>query len=271
MKRFRQVISEYLSLEASLFRYSLSYCFLLALLPGIIVALLLFQYSIVGVDTLLEFLFRFVPEDLIGPFVEFIMNKSYNSLIGVGIALIVPCYVASKSFYSFMLISAKHESFDSPKLLIRFKSIILFFIFIAGIVGIAILVHFLSWNVISGFGIGLFVVFWLFYRMLSFEKRPLSYGCVGSLFSSVTILLIGYLFFYFVSEFTSYQTMYGPLASLVVLFLAVYVISCIIYFGYCLNIVYGAYKKEKSYKSEWYYKIGDKFLNYIRKKLLRGK
>lgn len=271
MRKLRQVIQEFLSLEGSLFRYSLSYCFLLAFLPGIIVALLLFQYSIVGVDSLLEFLYRFVPEELISPFVEFIMNKSYASIWAVALSLIAPCYVASKSFYSFMLISAKHETFDSHKILIRIKSIILFFVFIALIVGLAILVHFLSWNVFTGFGLGLFIVFWIFFRMLSFENRPFTYGMAGALFTSVAILLIGYVFFYFIALFSSYQTMYGPLASLVVLFLAVYVISCIIYFGYCLNIVYGNHKKVKAYKSKWYYDTGDRLLDYIGKKLLRGK
>lgn len=271
MIKIRQVIQEFLSLEGSLFRYSLSYCFLLAFLPGVIVALLLFQYSIVGVDSLLDFLYRFVPEDLISPFVEFIMNKNYTSILAVALSLIAPCYVASKSFYSFMLISAKHESFHSHKILIRIKSIVLFFIFIALIVSLAILVHFLSWNVFSGFGIGLFIVFWFFFRMLSFENRPYTYGIIGAIFTSVAILVIGYVFFYFISIFSSYQTMYGPLASLVVLFLAVYVISCIIYFGYCLNIVYGSHKKIKAYKSKWFYETGDRLLDSIGKKLIRGK
>ncbi|NBK97229.1 MAG: hypothetical protein EOM50_04320 [Erysipelotrichia bacterium] len=271
MKKIRQVIYEFLSLEGSLFRYSLSYCFLLALLPGIIVALLMFQYSIVGVDNLLVLLYRFVPEDLISPFIEFIMDKSYHSILGVGLALIVPCFVASKSFYSFMLISAKEEFFDGYKVLIRLHSFILFFVFVGEIVILAMLVHFLRWPVLPAFGIGLFIVFWLFFRMLSFEKRPISFGIIGSLFVSVALLLVAYVFIYFIQMFTSYQTMYGPLASLVVLFLAVYVISCIIYFGYCLNIVYGTHRNKKEYKSEWYYTTGEKVICFIRKKLLRGK
>ena len=40
-----------------------------------------------------------------------------------------------------------------------------------------------------------------------------------------------------VTKFTSYQDVYGPLASLVTLLLAIYLISCIIYFGFCLNLV----------------------------------
>lgn len=271
MRKFKQVMNEFLSLEGSLFRYSLSYCLLLALLPGIIIVLLMFQYSVLGVDNLLVFLYRFVPEALINPFIEFIMNKSYNSAIGVLAALIVPCYVASKSFYSFMLISATQEEFEPHKILIRIKSIGLFFIFVIGIVGVAILVHYLSWDMISGYGIGLFVIFWLFYRMLSFEKRPFSFGLVGAFFTSIAIALVGSLFFYCINVFTSYQAIYGPLASLVVLFLAVYIISCIIYFGYCLNIIYGAHYQKKEYKSMRYYQFGDKVICFIRKKFLRGK
>ena len=270
MYKMKQVIQEFLSLEGSLFRYSLSYCFLLALLPGVIVSVLLFQYSILGVSDLLRFLYYFVPEDLIAPFVDFIMDKQYTSLFALLVASIVPCFIASKSFYSFMLISAKKESFHTSKMLIRMKSYLLFFLFIAEIVGLAIVTHLLHLHTTISFGVGLIVIFWLFYRSLSFERRPLRYGLVGSLFSSAAILLIAYAFLYVVNFFTSYKSMYGPLASLVILFLAVYVISCVVYFGYCLNVNFQTSKANKTYKSEWYYRNGEKFIQNIKKVFLKG-
>ena len=53
MKKINRLINEYFSLESSLFRYSLSYCLLLALLPGIFIILILFQYSIIDVGSFL--------------------------------------------------------------------------------------------------------------------------------------------------------------------------------------------------------------------------
>ena len=60
------------------------------------------------------------------------------------------------------------------------------------------------------------------------------------------ILCLASLFITIINHFTSYQDVYGPLASLVTLLLAIYLISCIIYFGYCLNIVF-----EEDYGKEY--------------------
>ena len=60
---------------------------------------------------------------------------------------------------------------------------------------------------------------------------------MGAMFSTICIMGLATLFVTIVKYFTSYQDVYGPLASLVTLLLAIYLISCIIYFGFCLNLV----------------------------------
>lgn len=270
MKSLSKVFQQFFSLEGSLFRYSLSYCFLFALLPGLIVALLLFQFSVLGVDELLHFLYYYVPEDLIKPFVNYIMQSDYSSLFALSIACIVPCFVASKSFYSFLLISAKEEQFETANTLIRIKSFGLFMVFLVVILGISLVTHFLNLHPTLSFGFGLLFLFWWLYRVLSFEKRPFHYGFLGALFSSSAILLVSYGFIKLVARFTSYTTMYGPLASLVILFLAVYIVSCIVYFGYCLNLIYGKHKAVVEYKSKWFYDSGEKLITYGKKILFRG-
>ena len=270
MKKMNQVFKQFFSLEGSLFRYSLSYCFLFALLPSLIVAVLLFQFSILGVDELLAFLYHYVPQDLIKPFVNYIMQSDYSNVLALSLASLVPCFVASKSFYSFMLISAKEEDFETSNILIRIKSFGLFIVFIATILGLSLVTHFLKLHASLSFGIGLVLLFWFFYRMLSFEKRPIEYGFLGAVFSSVVILLVSYGFITVVSKFTSYSTMYGPLASLVMLFLVVYLVSCVVYFGYCLNLIYGKHKAVIEYKSKWFYDIGEKLIIQGKKLIFRG-
>ncbi len=270
MKKINKVFGQFFSLEGSLFRYSLSYCFLFALLPGLIVALLLFQFSVLGVDELLAFLYHYVPEDLIKPFVNYIMQTDYSSVIALVVASVVPCFVASKSFYSFMLISAKEEGFVTSNILIRIKSFGLFVVFLASILGISLVTHLLKLHPSLSFGIGLVLLFWWFYRMLSFEKRPFHYGFLGAAFSTVAILIVSYGFIKIVSKFTSYSSMYGPLASLVMLFLVVYVVSCVVYFGYCLNLIYGKHKEVIQHKSMWFYRTGEAIITKGKSLLFRG-
>lgn len=133
MKKIKKVIHEYTSLDASLFRYSLSYCFLLALLPTLIIVVFLIQNSAYTIDELLVFLYQYLPEELLSPFVRFILNRNYPSFLSLLISLILSCYLASKSFYSFMLISATHEKINTYKLLIRIRSFVMFVVFISGI------------------------------------------------------------------------------------------------------------------------------------------
>ena len=67
------------------------------------------------------------------------------------------------------------------------------------------------------------------------------------------------------------QVLYGPLASIVVLLISIYLISSIIYFGYCLNHEYTKYVKKPEYKGSWYYNSGSwvirkviKFINSLK-------
>lgn len=263
MKKINRLINEYFSLESSLFRYSLSYCLLLALLPGIFIILILFQYSIIDVGSLLDFLFRYVPRDLIIPFIEYVMNKEYHSMIAVMIAMMVPCFVASKAIYSFLLISAKKECFDTFRVLIRIQSVGIFFLLLAEVIALTVLSTLLNLDAMLTFATGLWFVLWMFYRMLSFERQPLFYGGIGAFIGSIAIIVIGQLFYYVIDNFTSYQSMYGPLSSLVVLFLAVYVVSCIIYFGFCLTIVYPIAKRKKRYKNGWYFQTGEEVILWL--------
>ena len=71
ISKLRNVFLKYTSLEGCLFRYSLSFCMLLALLPTLVVILLLFQNSILDVSLLTQVLYRYLPADLLQPFLSF--------------------------------------------------------------------------------------------------------------------------------------------------------------------------------------------------------
>lgn len=269
MRKLKLVLEQFTSHEGSLFRYSLSFGVLLALLPTLIVVVVLFQNSVLQIEPVLIFVYRYLPKDFIQPFIEYIMDKDYMGSISLIISLLVTTYVASKSFYSFMLVSARHEGFFTYKILIRIKSFVLYVLFVTCVITLGLIIHFLKLNIPFTFLIGLFVVFYFLYRIFSFERRPLSYGVHGAIFSSIMITVAGYAFFSLVKQFTSYNSIYGPLSSLVVLLLSVYVVANIMYFGYCMNFIYGEMIRPIKYKSHFYYETGEKIIDGMKKRISR--
>ena len=172
-------------------------------------------------------------------------------------------YLASNAIYSFMLISKDDEGFDTYNILIRIKAIIMFISLIIGLILLAFINYFTRSIIVIE--IGFFSLFYFFYRFLSFEKRSITYGIVGSLFTCTGIMIVGIGFIYFIDNYTRYDVLYGPLASIVVLLISIYLISSIIYFGYCLNHEYTKCVKKPEYKGAWYYNSG----SWVVKKIIK--
>ncbi|MEG0290395.1 MAG: YhjD/YihY/BrkB family envelope integrity protein [Erysipelotrichaceae bacterium] len=246
MKKINELYHEFTSFESSLFRYSLSFSFLLALAPSLLIFVMLFNFTSLPTTDLINFVYRFLPKDLLETFIKYLLSQDYN-LIPALITLITSFWLASRSIYSFLLISANHEQVEEPKWTIRVLSILLFI----ALAVLILLIVYISTNFIANLPLvlsfAMIILFTLMYRALSFRKRDITYGLLGAVFSTVAVIGTAWIFFWIVKEFTSYESLYGPLASLVVLLLSIYVISSIIYFGYCLNIVYEeAYEKENT-------------------------
>lgn len=269
MKKLYALYKEFTSFEGSLFKYALSFSFLLALAPSVLVFALLFQFFYLNEDILLEFIIRFLPNgdmQTLGMVVQFFTNQEY-SLVSFFATILTSFYLASRSLFSFMLISASCEEIDVAKWAIRLKSMLLF-VLLAGLLvsSIYVTTNILAFIPITAACI-MFFILYIMYRILSFRKRRITYGLLGACFSTVSIMGLAALFVTIVEEFTSYQDVYGPLASLVTLLLAIYLISCIIYFGFCLNLVFDeAYGKEYTLelRNAWWYT----FVQRITKKVI---
>ena len=174
MERFQRVVMKFISPQGNLFRYSLSFCVLLALLPALIIFLKVFQTDILSAPNLINLLYDYVPETILAPFVEYVMSQEYTTFVSLIISM--------------------------------------------------------------GFSI---------------------------YFTSACIVLIGVFFFYIVNHYTRYNALYGPLASLVIMLISIYLISSVIYFGYCLNHEYGKSFSRRTYKHQKFYDYGNNFLDKI--------
>ena len=61
MQRFMDLYKEFTSFEGSLFKYSLSFSFLLALAPSLIIIVMLFKYNLLPIDIIINFIMSFQP------------------------------------------------------------------------------------------------------------------------------------------------------------------------------------------------------------------
>ena len=247
MDKIRSIYSEFTSFEGSLFIYSLSFSLLLALAPSLLLFAMLFRYAYLPMDIILNFIVNFLPDTSVATLDQvflFFTDKDY-SIVSFIVTVCVSFYLASRSIFSFLLISASHEEVDVPKWSIRIKSIIMFIILtgfvLLGVFLATIFKEFLP-IIAASF---MLMMFTGLYRALSFRKRNWSFGMIGGMFSTICVMGLAALFVSIVQNFTSYKDIYGPLAALVTLLLAIYIISCIVYLGFCLNIVF-----EEDYGSE---------------------
>lgn len=257
--------------EGSLFTYALSFSLLLALAPSLLLFVMLFADMVLNLELLASLVMRFIPsadEALIKDIFQYFAARQYSLLSYVS-TMIASFYLASRSIYSFLLISARNEEITLPGWLLRIRSLILF----AALAGYVVFSISLL-NIFSDFfpyvsALLLFVFFYLMYHVLSFRRRTLYFGIIGALASTTCMMILSTLFLFVIQYFTSYQAVYGPLASMVILFLAIYLISCIIYIGFCLNHVWAAHLPVMSLplKHAKAYRLILRFSESVRQKL----
>ena len=164
-------------------------------------------------------------------------SLSFSLLLALAPSLLLIAMLFRFAYLPMDIIMKSHESVEVPKWSIRIKSVVLF----VSLVLLLVLSIFIATRlneflpIVSA--VIMLLLFTMMYRALSFRKRNWSFGVIGAMFSTICILGLAALFVTIVSHFTSYKDVYGPLASLVTLLLAIYLISCIIYLGFCLNLI----------------------------------
>ena len=238
MKVILKCLKEMNSFESNLFVYSLSYALLLTIPPAISVFVFSFGWLKLNITDIVDVFSLFIPDDLLYPFIGFLLEKRMDSMLGSFITTSLSLYLSSRCIFSFLLIASRHEKIEYPKWSLRIFSIYEFVcVYLYAI--ICVLLNVLVFNKL---GLSLFLYFgaslmgfYLFYHFCTFKVRGWMYGLLGAFFSTVSIYFVGLLFFRMIRYFTNYENVYGPLAGIMLLFLSVFVISLIIYFGYILN------------------------------------
>ena len=236
--KIKQLVKMMTSYEGTLFIYAFAYSIIAGIAPFLIIAVVFVGGYIFPVDQLIQFLQRYIPTELVVPFVDYLLASNIENLAIIISLLFVSVWVASKSIYSFLLLSSEQDGLNVYHFLLRLLAMV-YFVFI--IVGVGMVVFVLSYFPISNsllLPLVMFIFFLLFYRLLSFKYTAFKDIIYGSVFSSITISLLGRLFFKYINQYSNYETIYGPLASLMVLLISGFIIAWVIYVGYSINYVF---------------------------------
>lgn len=235
---FKMVISS----EGTLFTYSFAFVFLLGIAPLVLIAVLFVGKYFLNTDFVMRMLIDYFPSDVIQSFIDYLQNVTFDNIIASVIMLVVSSFVASNSIYAFMLYDQQRKDEKSNKLIMRLLSMaVLFLMILVGgfsVIFTRIVNQWLldiSWMAQIGV---FFVVMLIFYAFLSYKHFTIKHAYKGALVAAMAIKVMGDVFFIIINNFTSYDTIYGPMASIMILLMSCYVLSMIVYIGYCVNEVF---------------------------------
>lgn len=270
MKQLIQLWKMLFDEEGILFTYALAFSLLLTLAPSLLIFVLLFASTYVDFTFIEEILIRFLPNvtnEQVQHIVYYFVNRDY-SLWSFLTTICASFYLASKSIYAFLFMSARNEKLSVSKWYLRIISLWFYVSFVLLIGGYVQLLYpylaqygWLRW-------LSLWFFLYYFYHRLSFRKHSLKYAVMGSLVASILFSILASLFMIVIQYFTSYQVVYGPLATFVTVILAIYLISCIIYIGFCWNIIWQKEDIEQlPYKNIKCYVLLQRWIIYLHHKI----
>lgn len=222
------------SLEGSLFPYALAASFMMTLAPITSAMVLFFAEDEHWISVFVQIFSRFFPETLILQAVDYIrFSPQYPQPLFVSLAVAV--WIASKSPAHFLMLSKREHQSQIPHLVLRIMSVgitlqlgILFLI-------TASLVRFLKLSGWIATELMLLGGLYVFYRSVSLKRFSWKDEVPGSLIAFVLINGIGMFFFFYINHIASTDALYGPLSSLVIVFLSCFAVSNVIFLGYSSN------------------------------------
>lgn len=237
MNRLKRLFKMITSDESKLFINAQAYTMLIGIAPFLIIVVAFFGTYLVEVDALILIIARYIPQELVLPFVDYISASQVHNL-GVIVSLLsVSIWVGSKSVHSFMLLNNQYQDGKQTGFLLRLVSL-LYFVVIVGLLGILVYIVVTLKIKTTLVIVPVLIVFLMaFYKVTSSRKDVFKDLIVGSSVATILLVIYGQLFFTYVNVYSNYNSIYGPLASIVILMISSWFIAWILFFGYSVNYV----------------------------------
>lgn len=274
MKKTKRWIKKIISIlrtpEISVLPGQISFFLMLSLIP--IISLIvyfasLFAFNIMDIIDLFE---NFIPKELLENLSDFLSKTHFT--VGMGISMIVAFFLASNGSYSMIVASNfLYKEDTSSYLTKRVKAVImtvllvflvLFILLVIGF-GNSIMDFFVNLGIISRFKEIVYLVFylikWPFAILTIFFTVKILYTMApdvnisskqvtkGAIFTTISWTVIANIYSFYVSNFSSYDAIYGNLATVVILMMVLYIFSYLFVIGIAMNAEeYERYKKGKT-------------------------
>lgn len=237
IKKLKYIWKLFSSDLSQLFVSAFAYSLLLSLAPLLIVFVLLLTQFAIDFDILTGLISAYLPADIVVDFINYLQTNSSQEFLSLFVLLVVSFWLSSKAAHSILRYSTNLENVDLPAWRLRLLAIYQQIVFVFTIVLSVALVSFTNVDFYLVVIIIMFIGFLVYYRNLSITHRSVRYHWAGALLTTFLLSLMGIFFYTYINNFTRYESLYGPMASLMVILLSIYLISLIIHFGFLLNFV----------------------------------
>lgn len=237
MSKLRLLINTIRNDESINFIQAFAFSFLLSLAPLLTIFVVLFKQLALDTDFIISIVSNYLPMEEVIEFIKYIQANNTEEIISLIILLVTTLFLSSRSVYSFLKFSSDIENTNYPNWYLRILAFGGQLIFIVLIVVLILIFSFTNNLRYLFIFITLFFGFVVYYRNLSFKHRRLRDHWKGALVTSFLLALMGIFFLTYIANFTNYESLYGPLSSLMVILLSVYIISYIIFIGFLVNYV----------------------------------
>lgn len=234
---------------------NVAFFFVLALIPMITIVVAITSYFSVSMDSIIQMIHTFVPEEAGNLVVEAISGKGFDS--SVGAFSIIAFFAASNGTYAIINSSnTLYQVEHSDPLKDRIKSIILLFILLMLLIFL-LLVPMFGEMILSLFGnheimkririvysllkwpVTFFLIYVnlkLIYTIAPSTKVSSSSTTYGSIFTTFIWTIATAIFTYYLNHFANYNVIYGNLSSIIILMMWIYIISYVFVMGIAINV-----------------------------------
>lgn len=264
-EKFFQSYKMVSSHDGTLFIYAFAYALIIGIAPFLILAVFLTSTLFLDMDSMVAMMSHYIPSDFILPFISYVKEIHPSDIVLLASLTSVSFGVASKSVYSFLLEASRVDEVNIQGFILRTISVVYFIVIIVAAIALLILFRLLPpYNFIT-VPIMLWFMMMGFYRLVSFKFSSFSDVYMGSAIATAGLIFLGRLFFVYINNFSNYQNIYGPMASLMILLISIYYISYIIYFGFCINVVFYEETDKEGIKQKLVYRLSNlKILSLLR-------
>ena len=254
--------------EISLLSANLSYYFILSLFPMLIVALALTPYFKIDQQFLLEKIQSYAPGDLgdyLFDMISEVLNNKNNTIITVGIVFTL--WSASSGIYGIIIAFNNAFRVRDGRIWIVTKliSVILTALFLVGMFVALVLIvfgkqltyilfhkfnldegYYNLWSVLNSSlpVLFIFLIFVFLYTMGPNLKLKAISIIPGTIFATISWIIVSKLFGYYIDHFSSYIKTYGTIGAFMAFILWLYITGYILIIGAEINAIFHNYKVE---------------------------